>query len=211
MRPVFHEALRLEIKSADPGKLYFRGVATTASPDHAGDIVEPAGAEFSLPLPLLRQHRQAEPIGEVFQATATESGIEVEARGPDNGAGSKLPYLVEAWEQIRARLVKGLSVGFQPLDYDLIRDAKGNPTGGLHFKRWRWLELSAVTIPMNPDAALSLRSLARGDLMAAHDRDARAALLASATSRAEPARLLQRNRAAVALALADRALKGFTP
>jgi hypothetical protein len=209
MRPVFHEALRLEIKSADSGKRYFRGVATTSTPDHAGDIVEPAGAEFSLPLPLLRQHRQAEPIGEVFQATATETGIEVEARGL--GDGRKLPYLAEAWEQIAARLVKGLSVGFQPLDYDLIRDKKGNATGGLHFKRWRWVELSAVTVPMNPEAGLSLRSLARGDLMAAHDRDARAALIAGALSRAEPARDLQRNRAAVAFALADRALKGFSP
>lgn len=211
MRQVFVEALRLEIKSADPAKRYFRGVATTSSVDHAGDIVEPAGAQFSLPLPLLRQHRQSEPIGEVFQATATDDGIEVEARGPDDSTAAKLPYLVEAWEQIRARLVKGLSVGFQPVEYDLIRDKKGNPTGGLHFKKWRWVELSAVTIPMNPDAGLSLRSLARGDFMAAHDREARAALLASATTRAEPARELQRNRAAVAFALADRALKGFSP
>lgn len=208
MRPVFHEALRLEIKSADLGKRHFRGVATTISTDHAGDVVEPKGAEFSLPLPLLRLHRQGEPIGEVYQATATEEAIEIEARGPEK---TSLAYVVEAWEQIRSRLIKGLSVGFQPLDYEAIRDAKGNPTGGIHFKRWRWLELSAVTIPMNPDAALSLRSLARGDLMEAHDRERRLALLASAPPAAESARDPLRNRAALALALADRSLKGFRP
>ena len=209
MRPVFHEALRLEIKAADLGKRHFRGVATTINADHAGDIVEPRGAEFSLPLPLLRLHRQAEPIGEVYQAAATDDGIEIEARGPDK---TPLDYVNEAWEQIRARLVKGLSVGFQPLEYEAIRDKKGNPTGGLHFKRWRWLELSAVTIPMNPDAALSLRSLARGDLMAAHDHETRAALLARASIAGKsPRDLVQTNRARAALALADRALKGFTP
>ena len=208
MRPVFHEALRLEIKSAELGKRHFRGLATSLNADHAGDIVEPRGAEFSLPLPLLRLHRQGEPIGEVYQATATDDGIEVEARGPEK---TKLAYVEEAWEQIRARLVKGLSVGFQPLEYEPIRDKKGNPTGGLHFKRWRWLELSAVTIPMNPDAALSLRSLARGDLMAAHDHETRAALLARAANVVKPDRDLSRiNRARAALALADRALKGFS-
>jgi len=121
MRPVFHEALRLEIKAADLGKRHFRGVATTINADHAGDIVEPRGAEFSLPLPLLRLHRQAEPIGEVYQAAATDDGIEIEARGPDK---TPLDYVNEAWEQIRARLVKGLSVGFQPLEYEAIRDRR---------------------------------------------------------------------------------------
>ena len=201
---LFHRFLDLEIRSAALDKRAFRGLATSNAVDDLGDVVEPSGAEFSLPLPLLRQHRQAEPIGEVFKATATETGIEIEAEGPDK---SGLPYLEEAWQQIRARLMKGLSVGFQPLAYEPILDAKGQPTGGYRFTRWRWRELSVVTIPANPEAALSLRSLARGDFLVAHDREQRA-LLARSPCAAESARETERrNRAALALALADRALR----
>lgn len=37
-------------------KRIIRGTATTSSVDRAGDIVDPRGAEFKLPLPLLWQH-----------------------------------------------------------------------------------------------------------------------------------------------------------
>jgi len=48
--------------------------------------------------------------------------------------------------------------------------------------------------------------------MAAHDHETRAALLARASIAGKsPRDLVQTNRARAALALADRALKGFTP
>ncbi len=37
-------------------KRTIRGTATTANVDRAGDVVEPMGVEFKLPLPLLWQH-----------------------------------------------------------------------------------------------------------------------------------------------------------
>lgn len=206
--PDFSTFLDLEIKSAEIERRAFRGIATTRQPDLLGDIVEPQGASFKLPLPLLRGHRQNEPIGEVTRARITDKGIEIEAEGPrDTG----LRYLEEAWAQIRARLIKGLSIGFKPLEAEEILDKKGKWQGGLRFKKWSWLELSAVTIPANPGASLELRELARGDLSAAHDRELRRALLEGRYTAGDSPRDSRevKQRASAAIIRAGRTLKGI--
>jgi HK97 family phage prohead protease len=207
--PDFDSYFDLEIKSAALDRRAFTGIATTRKPDRIGDVVEPKGAQFKLPLPLLRQHRQDEPIGQVTKATVTDGGIEIEAEGPrDTGLG----YLEEAWAQIRARLVKGLSIGFKPIpgEVDEIKDDKGEWTGGLRFKKWEWLELSAVTIPANPGAKLELRELARGDLRSAHDRELRRALLDGRYVRGDsPSAFHVKQRAAAAIIASGRTLRGI--
>ena len=70
----------LEIKSMDDAERVIEGIATTPNPDRMGDIVEPKGAQYSLPIPLLWQHNSAQPVGEVFAARATDEGITVKAR-----------------------------------------------------------------------------------------------------------------------------------
>ena len=46
----------------DDGKTRrFSGIATTPTPDRVGDIVEPRGAQFQLPVPLLWQHDSRAP------------------------------------------------------------------------------------------------------------------------------------------------------
>ncbi len=42
-------------QSAD-GRTYFEGIASTPTPDRMGDIVEPKGAQFKMPMPFLYQH-----------------------------------------------------------------------------------------------------------------------------------------------------------
>ena len=132
----------LEIKAIDDGTRTIRGIASTPSTDRAGDIVEPGGAKFTLPIPLLSQHDHASPIGSVTAAVVTPHGIEIEATIPKN---SGLDYVEKAWLQIKSGLVRGLSIGFQGTKVEPIK-------GGLKFKEWSWLELSAVTIPCNQDA-----------------------------------------------------------
>ena len=110
-----------------------------------GDVVEPKGAAFKLPIPLLWQHRSGEPIGQVIAAKVTAAGIWVRAkifRG-------LLPEIDRAWTLIKAGLVRGFSIGFNPIE---SADIKG--TWGQHFTKWDWLELSAVTIPANQDASI---------------------------------------------------------
>jgi len=52
----------LTIKSVDDEQRVITGMATTPATDRSGDIVEPGGAEFKLPIPLLWQHNSREPI-----------------------------------------------------------------------------------------------------------------------------------------------------
>jgi HK97 family phage major capsid protein/HK97 family phage prohead protease len=115
-----------------------------------GDIVEPLGAEFKLPLPLLYQHNSAEPIGTVTFAKPTKNGIPFKATIARAGVAE---FIDEAWALIKEGLIRGVSIGFRPLEYEPI-DPK-EPYGALRFTSWEWLELSAVTIPANQDATIS--------------------------------------------------------
>jgi HK97 family phage major capsid protein/HK97 family phage prohead protease len=140
----------LKIKSIDEESRVITGIATTPTPDRSGDIVEPSGAQFQLPIPLLWQHNSREPIGEVFAATITAEGIEIQARlATVDEAGKLKDRLDEAWQSIKAKLVRGLSIGFKP-----IEEAQISETYSYRYIKWLWLELSAVTIPANADATI---------------------------------------------------------
>ena len=138
------------------GKRTFRGVASTPSTDRMGDVVEPKGAKFKLPIPLLWQHNAREPIGWVTAARITNSGIEVDGEvATVEEDGTLKDRLTEAWQMIKARLVRGLSIGF-----NTIESARIDGTYGVHFLSWEWLELSCVTIPANQDASItSIKSI----------------------------------------------------
>jgi HK97 family phage major capsid protein/HK97 family phage prohead protease len=141
----------LTIRSVDAERRIITGIATSPAPDRMSDVVEPTGAQFQLPIPLLWQHNSREPIGEVFSATVSPDGIEIEARIATITEPGKLKdRLDEAWQSIKSGLVRGLSIGFQSLE-----EAYDKTTGGFHFLKWLWLELSAVTIPANADATIA--------------------------------------------------------
>ena len=65
----------LEVKSFNGDLREIEGIATTPCADRGGDVVECDGAEFTLPIPLLWQHGQSDPIGEVYDAQVTPTGI----------------------------------------------------------------------------------------------------------------------------------------
>ncbi|SHL96865.1 phage prohead protease, HK97 family [Sphingobium sp. YR657] len=140
----------IEIKSADDDRRIIEGVATTPTPDRSQDIVRPMGAKFSLPLPFLWQHRHDEPIGHVIDADPKPSGIKFKAQIQKTDEPGKLKdRLDEAWLSLKLKLVRATSIGFRPLKYSFIEN------GGIDFEEWDWLELSGVTIPANPDAAIT--------------------------------------------------------
>jgi HK97 family phage prohead protease len=141
-----------EVKSFDDDKREIEGIATTPTPDRMGDIVEPKGAEFKLPLPLLWQHNSAQPIGSVTHAKVTNDGITIKARlAKIDEPGTLKDRLDEAWQSLKHGLVRGLSIGFAPLESAQIKD-----TFSFRFTSWEWLELSAVTIPANSEASISI-------------------------------------------------------
>ena len=70
----------LTVKSVDDAERVIEGIATTPKPDRVGDIIDPMGAEFELPLPLLWQHDRTQPIGHVVGATVAPDGIQIKAK-----------------------------------------------------------------------------------------------------------------------------------
>jgi HK97 family phage prohead protease len=143
------------VKEIDDEKRTIEGIATTPTPDRMGDIVEPEGAEFTLPLPLLWQHNSREPVGHVTAAKVSKTGISITAKMVQVLEAGKLrDRLDEAWQSLKYGLVRGLSIGFTPLESAQIKD-----TWSYRYLKWDWLELSCVTIAANSDASiLSIKS-----------------------------------------------------
>jgi HK97 family phage major capsid protein/HK97 family phage prohead protease len=140
-------------KGMDDDERIIRGIASTPSPDRSNDIVEPMGAMFKLPFPLLSQHDHSKPIGEVIEAKVTKKGIEIVAK-----ISKGIDYVDQAYQQIKLGLVKGLSIGFRPKEYEEFKNENGY---GMRFKSYEVYELSAVTIPANAEASiLMVKSLA---------------------------------------------------
>lgn len=164
----------LELKAVDgpTQKRTFSGIASTPSTDRMGDVVEPSGASFKLPIPLLWQHDSRQPIGWVTAAKVTDKGIEVEGEVAEVAEDGKLKdRLDEAWQSIKAKLVRGLSIGFNS-----IESARIDGTYGIKFIKWEWLELSAVTIPANSDASIQTIKSIDNQILAASGHREKAAV-----------------------------------
>lgn len=153
-----------EVKGIDNDSRVITGIASTPTPDRSGDIVEPKGAEFKLPLPFLWQHMTSQPVGHVTRASVSDAGIEITAElKKTDTPGALKNRLDEAWESLKIGLVRGLSIGFKPLESSRIGDSFSR-----HYLSWEWLELSAVTIPDNAEGSIQT--------VKAFDDDVRAAL-----------------------------------
>lgn len=142
----------LDVKSVREEERTIEGIASTPTPDRMSDVVEPMGAKFALPMPLLWQHNHDEPIGHVEFAKPTKDGIPFKARlaDPDKFESETLKERLRlAWDSIRGGLVRAVSIGFRPLEYSFIEN------GGVRFTEWEWMELSAVTIPANAEATIT--------------------------------------------------------
>lgn len=129
------------------------GIASTPTPDKAGDIVNPMGARFKLPMPLLQAHKHDLPVGRVTYACPTHRGIPFTARIPRIKTPGLLKDRVdEAIHSLEAGLIAACSVGFTPV----AGKAKRLPGGGIQFDEWEWHELSICVIGMNDEAVISV-------------------------------------------------------
>ena len=153
----------LEIKALDDDARQIEGWATTPEVDRMGDIVIPKGAEYKLPLPFLLDHDHSQVVGEVDTVEVTDKGIMFRAhikRIAEEGEAKSL--CDKAWSYIKNGLRKAVSIGFRPLEFDVL------PNGGLKFTSWEWYELSAVGIPAQPGAVITgTKSFSLGDAFVA--------------------------------------------
>jgi HK97 family phage prohead protease len=137
--------------SEDSDFVYVEGIASTPTTDRVGDVVEPLGAKFKTPMPLLMQHMHTEPVGHVTFAKATPKGIPFKAQLPRvKEAGRVKDRVDEAIHSLKYSLISAVSIGFSAKS-DGIEAIKG----GIRFKEWDWHELSLVTIPANADAVIT--------------------------------------------------------
>jgi HK97 family phage prohead protease len=155
----------IELKAVEDGsgKRTFKGIASTPSTDRMGDIVEPEGVEYELPIPFLWQHDSRQPIGWITKVKVSGKKIEVEGEVHNETTPGKLKdKLDECWQMLKAGLVRGLSIGFNS-----VESARIDGTYGMRFLKWLWLELSAVTIAANQDASITaIKSLVEQHLAA---------------------------------------------
>ena len=140
----------IDIKSVSDEERIIEGIASTPSTDRMGDIVNPMGAKFKLPLPFLWQHQHDKPVGHVIEAEVTPAGIKFKAQIAKTDEPGMLKDLLDfAWQCLKMKLVAAVSIGFSPLKYAFIDN------GGIEFDEWDWFELSAVTIPAQADATIT--------------------------------------------------------
>lgn len=153
VKSVGHSTFDLVVKKIDPEakSMIIEGFASTPEPDRDNDIMEPGGAKFALPLPLLWQHQHLEPIGTVNTVKVSDEGIKITA---------EVKQIFERYkayaEMIKQKLVRGLSLGFRGLKYAYIEG------GGIHFQEFEIFEISCVTVPAQVQASITtVKSLNR--------------------------------------------------
>jgi HK97 family phage major capsid protein/HK97 family phage prohead protease len=159
----------LTVKAVEEEQRIIRGTATTPNPDRVGDIVEPLGVQFKNPMPLLHQHDHDKPVGTVTFDKPTNDGITFEAKLPTIPEPGPLRDRVEtAWGEIKAGLVRAVSIGFRALEYSWMDD------GGIRFISTEVLELSLVSVPANAEAVISTVKSIDRPLLAASGKEPKA-------------------------------------
>jgi HK97 family phage major capsid protein/HK97 family phage prohead protease len=145
----------LTIKKLADEERVIEGIASTPEVDRVGDIVEPMGAKFKVPMPLLWMHRADSPVGHVEFAQPTKDGIPFRARIAKIEEPGELKNLIDkAWQAVKAKLVGAVSIGFSIDKYEVMKE------GGWKINEWFWHELSLVTIPANASATIhTIRSI----------------------------------------------------
>lgn len=139
----------LEIKGLDEDQRVITGMATTPETDRVGDIVESMGAKFAAEIPLLWSHKHDSPVGIAELGKPSKKGIPFKAIIAKIDEDGPLKQLTDmAWQAVKARIVRAVSIGFKPIKYDIMSE------GGLRFLETEIYELSLVSVPANAGATI---------------------------------------------------------
>jgi HK97 family phage prohead protease len=147
----------ITIKALREDEREIEGIASTPALDRVKDIVEPLGLTFAKDAPLLLNHDHAQPVGTVQFGAPTDKGLPFVAKiAKVDEPGVVKDRTDEAWHSVKSKLIKGVSIGFNPEEYEPMGDGKG-----LRFTKASVHELSLVAIPCNPEAVITaFKSLA---------------------------------------------------
>jgi len=164
-----------EVKAvvAPDGSRYVEGVASSATRDRQGEIVNQAALERAFKsafgrtgkgLPYLRDHWTSSVVGKVVEYELREGSIWTKAKLVPHGL---LPAADELVTLLEADIPMSQSIGFNPIPsrkgpWDFSKSGDEDDDGVWHWggregdKDFDLLELSAVTMGANPDADLQL-------------------------------------------------------
>lgn len=139
------------------GKMRF--LMTSAALDRDGEVVDPDGmkaeAFMANPVFLYGHDSYAPPMGIITQLNRTDKGWEAEVEWAD--AINPFAAMIKAYYE--AGFMRAVSIRFMPKKW--VTGSMDEDGYGLKFTEWELLELSAVTIPANPEA-LRVRSAGEG-------------------------------------------------
>jgi HK97 family phage prohead protease len=139
------------------GPRQIRGIASDGKLDLVGDILEPQGVrldEYRRNAIVLAQHDANQPIARCAHIGVENNQVVALIEFPPEGTSDKAD---EYLRLIKAGIVGALSVGFIPHAWSPISGT------GLRFTDWTLLELSCVSMPANPSALVTERSLRRSE------------------------------------------------
>jgi HK97 family phage prohead protease len=138
------------LRDFNPDDLAFLALITNATVDHVRDSVNPRGVDDSLfakNAPVLDSHDSSKPpvatSGRTFMSGENRLAI---FRFPKPGVSANSDQTAAA---VRARLLRGVSIGFIPLKWSFTKDPS-RPMG-VDFHEIRLLEFSTCSVPANPD------------------------------------------------------------
>lgn len=134
--------------------------------DLGGDIIQPGAFKDTLAdarrrkaaFPMLWQHQMSNPIGVWDDVSEDEKGLKVSGK-----LVMDVPQAGVAHSLLKAKAVRGLSIGYRTRDADVDRK-----TGARHIKKADLYEISLVTMPMQPEANVTS---VKGDFLNLSDRE----------------------------------------
>ncbi len=116
-------------------------------------IIEPGSFKKTLKenkgrIPLLWQHDPGQPVGMPIAMKETDEGLWLHGSIDDTSWGE------DAIKSLRSGTVQGLSIGFDPLKWEMITDKKKKDEPIRHVKEVKLWEVSLVTFAADPKARI---------------------------------------------------------
>lgn len=126
-----------------------RVTIVTSSRDRHGDILEPGGAQVASflknPVVLWAHEYRALPIGRATSLVRDGDALKADI------LFAPTDFAKEVYGLYAKGFLRAWSVGFLPLEWEVIEDEKSR-FAGYHVRSWELIELSAVPVPANPEA-----------------------------------------------------------
>jgi HK97 family phage prohead protease len=140
----------IELRDFNPDDSAFLCLLTNKTTDHVNDSVDPPGVDSSLfgkNAPVLDSHDSSKPpVASSSRPFMSGDNLLAIARFPKPGVSANSDQIAAA---VRARLMRGVSIGFIPLKWSFSKDP-ARPMG-VDFHAIKLLEYSMCSIPANPD------------------------------------------------------------